>query len=201
MKISTISLRSAIVFQATIALLAFMGCKGGEERRQAVGEMRSIQTAIHGLDILASAGINQIEYSQRLGDVLLKVGDLEPKASAALMAFRREDQATVAEIYRHLGLALEAYKQAKDFFGDNHVGQLDPFGGDNLFGEQRYEALRNRLPNLDELHVAIDYSNIGDGRLGGKHYWKGDMLEALWKLASQEDTAAAALIDKIAASN
>ena len=58
-------------------------------------------------------------------------------------------------------------------------------------GEQAYESLHNRFPNLDQFKEAIDYQGLHGM---GKCYWRGDMLQALWRIAGEEEAKAGTLI-------
>ncbi len=59
---------------ALITVIIVAGC-GSAKRREGIEELERVQDAVHGLRILVSAGVTKTEYSQRLEDVLLKVGD------------------------------------------------------------------------------------------------------------------------------
>jgi hypothetical protein len=170
-------------------LLLFAGC-GSEKHQLGVAELQRVQASIHEMDIVVAAGTSQIEFSRRLTDSLLKVGDLQQDRDKTLNSFSKSEQSTVMDIYQHLSQALEAYKESKDFFGDTHKEDLDPLQGHNLFQEPAYEALQNQFPSLEQIPPALEYS-------GNKEYWKGDMLQALWKVAGQEDITAKQLIDQL----
>ncbi len=91
------------------------------------------------MNIVVSAGVTKQEYSQRLADALVKVGELEQSAKQMIPKFPKSNQAIVGQTYAHLLQSLEAYKVAKDFFGDTHKQDLDPFQSDNMLHEERYE--------------------------------------------------------------
>ena len=187
---------SAVVF----ALLLFLfGCgasqrqKEKEEEKQGLAEVKRIQVAVHGLSILVQAGIAQVEYSKRVGDVLLTVGDLDQSMKATLPKFHNSGQRNAIEAaYSHLSNSIAAYNAAKNFFGDIHKEDLDPFVSHNLFGQSEYESLYRQFLNLEQVPIGIDYH--GTSGLG-KFYWKGDMLQALWKFAFAEEEIAKTLID------
>lgn len=164
-----------------------------QRRKEGVAELRKIQTAVHGISILVSAGISQQEYSRRLGDVLLEIGDLDQSIKQTLPKIPQEEQLNVKAAYAHLSKSIEAYQAAKDFFGDTHKTDLDPFeGGHNLFDEQTYRNLRSRFPRLGDTELAVDYKGVAGL---GKLYWKGEMLQALWLVAAEEEAAAKTLIE------
>lgn len=190
-------MRNSVRAIATVILIsAVTGC-GSAKRGDGTAELQRVLTSVHDLNIVVTTGTNQIDFSRRLTDALLKIGDMQQSESKVMGDFPKSDQAIVSEIYQHFGQAVEAYKQSQGFFGDMHKERLDPFDGDDLFGERKYEALYKQFPNLDEVPLAIDYSNVAGGEYGGKEYWKGDMLQALWKEAAQEEAAAKQLIDQL----
>jgi len=171
------------------AILLLAGC-GSKKHHESVAELQRVQSAVHEMDIVVAAGTNQMEFSRRLTDTLLKIGDLQQGRDQTLSSFSKSEQSTVAEVYQHLSQALEAYKDSKDFFGDTHKEDLDPLEGRNLFEEPVYEGLQNQFPSLGQIPPALEHS-------GNKEYWKGDMLQALWKVAGEEDTKAKQLIDQL----
>jgi hypothetical protein len=186
--------------KSTLVLVSIMllcGC-GSQKRKEGIAELQKLQSAVHDLEIVVSAGTSQIEFSRRLTDSLLKIGDLPQSQNQILDNFSRNEQPTVVEFYDHLSQAVEAYKDSKEFFGDTHKEQLDPFDGDNIFDEKKSEFLQKKFPSLGALPIAVDYSNVPGGELGGKKYWKGDMLQALWRVASDEDSKAKSLMDRLA---
>ena len=171
------------------AVLLLAGC-GAKKHQGNVAELQRVQSAVHEMDIVVAAGTNQVEFSRRLTDSLLKIGDLQQGRDQAVSGFSKDEQSAVAEVYQHLSQALEAYKDSKDFFGDTHKEDLDPLEGGNLFDGSIYEDLRNQFPNLEEIPPAIEHG-------GTKEYWKGDMLQALWKIADEEDKKAKQLVDQL----
>jgi hypothetical protein len=145
------------------------------------------------MSVVVTVGANQTEFSRRLTDVLLKIGDIQQSEQQFTAKFPKNERQTVEDTYRHLLRALDAYNQSKDFFGDVHKEQLDPFDGDYMFGQKRYDALQGTFPGLQKLEVAINYSED----LGGTEYWKGDMLQALWKYAGNEEQRAKGLMSQL----
>jgi hypothetical protein len=178
--------KRAIYFLSLAVTL--MGC-GSQKRQEGLTELQRIQSAMHDIDIVVAAGTNEVEFSRRLTDSLVKIGDLQQSEKKALNGFAKSEQPAVAQVYRHLLQASEAYKQSKDFFGDTHQQDLDPFDRGNTFVQERYDELQHAFPNLEPIPVAIDY--------GHKEYWKGDMLQALWKVAFEEDVKAKELVDQL----
>ena len=109
------------------AMFLLIGCGSSERRKVGIEELAKSQTTIRGLHILVSAGITKQEYSQRFEDVLLKLGDLDRSATETLPKFPHNDQPTVKAIYADISQSIEAYKKARDYFGDDFQGNS---GGD-----------------------------------------------------------------------
>jgi hypothetical protein len=169
---------------------------GSQKRRDGpadLAELQRVQSAVHEMSIVVTVGANQAEFSRRLTDVLLKIGDIQQSEQQVSAKFPSNERQTVEQTYRHFIHALDAYSQSKDFFGDVHKEQLDPFDGDYLFGQKRYDALREAFPGLQGLDAAVNYSED----LGGTKYWRGDMLHALWMYAGNEEQQAKTLIGQL----
>lgn len=176
-----------------MCMAALSGC-GFNRRQQGVAELRRVGSAVGDMRIVVSAGVNQQEFSRRLTDSSIKIGDLQQSMNRAFALFPEKDKPTVAEAYQHMAKAMDAYTKSKEFFGDTHTEDLDPFRDHNMFGGSRYESLRREFPNLEELKEGLRQSISGEEVF----YWRGDMLEALWKVAAEEDERAKALIDQLA---
>lgn len=170
-----------------LVLIAFLlpGCDGSQKRKEGIDELKRIQASIHNLHILVAAGLTKQEYSQRFEDVLLKVGDLDSSAGVTLPKFRKKDQVTVKIVYTHLFQSLEAYKNARDYFGKSFKGS-ECEEGCSFFPQAEYDTVKTQFPTLTDLQP--------ESRFG---YYRPEMLQALWKLAGEEDTAAAGLIQKL----
>src|SRR5260370_9707766 len=166
---------------------------GTEKRNEGLAELQRVQSAVHEMSVVVTVGANQPEFSRRLTDVLLKVGDIQQSEQQCTAKFRKNERQNVEDIYLHLVHAIDAYNQSKDFFGDVHKEQLDPFDGDYLFGQKRYDALQESFPGLQKLEVAVNYPED----LGGTKYWKGDMLQALWKYAGNKEQETRGLIGRL----
>ena len=82
---------------------------------------------------------------------------------------------------------MDAYTDAKQFFGDRHREGVDEFNVDYRVGEDRFIPLKEKY-QLETPPVAIDYSNSDEPTVASlcKFYWKGDVLQALWKAAARE---------------
>jgi hypothetical protein len=180
--------RIAVALFGALLLVVFLlpGCGGGQKRKEGIAELERIQTSIHGLQILITAGVTKSEYSQRLGDVLLKVGDLDSSMKATLPKFKKKDQAAVTDVYAHFSQSLQAYIQARDFYPricdeDNDIGCSDHFR------QAVYEGVKTKFPTLPDFPPPT--SQFG--------YYRSDMLQALWKLAGEESAAASGLIQKL----
>ena len=173
-----------------ILFLCLGGC-GAQKRREGVAEIQRVEAAVHEMSVVVGVGANQAEFTRRLTDVLLKIGDLQESAKLAASKFPTGDQQAVAQVYEHLKLALASYNESKDFFGDRHKEQLDPWDGDFTFGQTRYDALEAQFPGIQKSYMEL---SVGD--IQGT-FWKGHMLQALWKYAGNEDQRAKALIDQL----
>jgi hypothetical protein len=171
-------------------ILCLVGC-GAQKRREGAAEIQRVQAAVHEMSVVVGVGANQAEFTRRLTDVLLKIGDLQESGKLASSRFPKGDQQPVAEAYQHLSLALASYNESKDFFGDRHKEQLDPWDGDFTFGQTRYDALEAHFPGIQKLYVELSAGDIQG------NYWKGHMLQALWKYAGDEDQRAKTLIDQL----
>lgn len=186
------SRRNCEIALLLLSLLLIGSCGASErKKKEGVAELKKKEATLSGLGILVSAGISQQEYSTRIGDALLAIGDLNQSMEETLPKFGVPEQNTTRAVYAHLSNSLAAYNSAKDFFGDTHKTDLDPFEGGGLFSEETYKDLLNRFPNLDYKSRAE-----ADGWWNG-YYWKSYMLQALWKVAGEEDTEAKRLISTI----
>lgn len=174
--------------------LVVVGCGGAQRRKEGTEELTKIQNAVHGLHILVSAGLTKAEYSQRLEDLLLKVGDLNESRNQTVPKFPQKGQDTVREIYTHLSKSIDAYKTARDYFGDkfNAPGCED---GCMTLSQQDYDAERATFPTLTQLQPVKAYADLYPN--SPPSYFRNDMLQALWKIAGDEDTSAKALLDKM----
>jgi hypothetical protein len=171
-------------------ILCLDGC-GAQKRKEGVAEIQKVQAAVHEMSVVVGVGANQAEFTRRLTDVLLKIGDLQESGKLAASKFPKVDQQAVSEVYQHLSLALASYNESKDFFGDRHKEELDPWDGDFTFGQKKYDALEARFPGIQQSYMEL---SVGDIQ---RSYWKGNMLQALWKYAGDEDQKAKTLIDQL----
>jgi hypothetical protein len=179
------------------AVIIVAGC-GSSERKQGVQELKKRQAEVHGLHVLVSAGITKQEYSQRLEDVLLNVGDQEQSAKNTIPMFPRDEQETVKTVYAHLAQSIEAYKKARDYFGDSFEG----YGcedGCSFFPENQYALAKQDFPTLAPLSFGPEntWYRDGGGNVVNHAYRRSDMLRALWKVAGNEDDEAKQLVDQL----
>jgi hypothetical protein len=174
--------------------LALVGCGGSQHRTEGIEELKKIQTAIDGLHILVSAGVTKQEYSQRLEDALLKAGDIDQSAKDTLPKFPKNEQNTVIEIYGHFKRSIDAFKTARDYFGDNFtsVGCED---GCATFTQGEYDGIRKEFPTLPELKTDSVTAAAFPGN--PSEYRRGDMLRALWELAAEEEATARKLLETV----
>ena len=172
-------------------------CTSSKRKEEEVAALRNSYAPVQDMEIVVSGGVNLYQYSERLTDALLKFKNSEDGCKQAAAKFEDQNQkALAAGVCQHLGTAMDAYISAKEFFGDTHKTDLDPFTDENMFGEKTYEDLRNRFPGLEEIQVGIDYSSTPSLQLG-KFYWRGDMLQALWRLANRERQTAKSQMDQL----
>jgi hypothetical protein len=101
-----------------VMVLLTAGCGSSQQRTEGVQELAKLQTDVHGLTILVSAGVTKQEYSQRFEDTLLKVGDLSQAEIQTLPKFPQKDQPTVKAIYAHLSQSMAAYKNAREYISE-----------------------------------------------------------------------------------
>ncbi len=181
-----------------IILFAFViaGCAPTQKNVELVAPLRASYAPVHDMEIVVSGGVTLDEYSPRVTDALLKFKNAEDgcnRIAANLSGSNQKAQA--AEVCRHLSIAMDAYVVAKDYFGDTHKTDLDPFeeGKDNFIDSSAYVDLRTRFPGLEEVPPSNENNPIPS-----RIYWRGDVLQALWKLANHECQAAEEMIDKLA---
>ena len=128
-------------------------------------ELSRMQKEIHGLTMLAETGMTEQEYSQRLGDMLLRVGD-----------WQNIDPRSDVNIVQHIVTAIEAYKEAKNYFGpylstieEKELVELEVF--------RRFP----RLPGLMEPYEPGTYFRSG-------------VVRGLWTIGAEEEALGAKLI-------
>jgi hypothetical protein len=178
---------AAVLFGALLlAVFLLPGCGGAQKRKEGIAELERIQTSIQGLQILITAGVTKSEYSQRLGDVLLKVGDLDSSMKVTIPKFRKKDQPVVTEAYAHLSQSLQAFIKARDFY-PRICDEYNNIGCSDHFRQTEYDAVKTQFPTLPDFPQPT--SQFG--------YYRSEMLQALWKLAGEENAAAAGLIQKL----
>jgi len=173
-----------------LIILCLGGC-GAQKRKDGLAEIQKVQSAVHEMSVVVSVGASEAEFTRRLTDVLLKIGDLQESSKFAANKFPKADQQAIAAVYQHLRLSLASYNESKDLFGDRHKEQLDPWDGDFTFGRNKYDTLEAQFPGIQK-----SYMELSEGDIRG-YYWKGHMLQALWKYAGDEDRDAKALIDQL----
>jgi hypothetical protein len=172
-----------------------VGCSSSKRaaKSQAIAELQRKYSAVADMNIVVSAGVTKLEYSGRLTDALLKFGSDDGICSSAVAQLpAKEEQETAAEVCQHLGKAMEAYTDAKEYFGP----KPDPDDTEVLtetLTQQEYDQAKKQFPNLDELPVAET------NPAGYKFYARSAMVQALWKVARQETAAAKSGLEKIAA--
>jgi hypothetical protein len=157
-----------------------------------------MSSAIQDMRIVVSGGVTLDEYSKRLTDARLKLGGTEALQQAVEKFQNPSNKDLANQACLHLALAIDAYTDAKQFFGDRHKEDIDEFNVDYRVGEDRFLPLKEKY-HLAAPPVAIDYSHSDDPTIAslGKFYWKDDVLQALWKAASNDEQAANEAILKL----
>jgi hypothetical protein len=175
----------------SIVGLVIAGCGGSQQRKEGLAELQRLQSAVHKLNIVVSAGVTKQEYSQRLADALLEAGDLDQSAKQTIAKFPKSDQPTAGQTLTHLGEGLEAYKAAKEFLGDKYLDEITV----TTLTQHDYELIKTEFPGLDELQPdSFTAQHYPDSP---PEYRRRDMVQALWKFASSEDSEAKQLIDQL----
>lgn len=166
--------------------ICYVGCNSSKRaaKSRATEELQQKYSAVTDMNIVVSAGVTKLEYSGRLTDALLKFGNDDGDCSSAVAQLpAKEEQATAADVCQDLGKAMEAYTDAKDYFGPTP----DPDDTEILtetLTQQEYDRVKEQFPNLDELPVAET------NPAGYRFYARSGMLQALWKVARQESDLA-----------
>ena len=181
----------------TLAVVLLCGCGASKKREAGIQSLQKMQASVHGLGILVSAGVTKQEYSQRLEDVLLKVGDINETEKQTIADFPPKEQPTVEAAYAHISQSLEAYEKARDYFGDDFTS-FECQDGCSFFPENQYDQIKQQFPTIEPLAFGPEdtwYSN--KGHVVYRSYLRSDMLHALWNVAQNEDTAAEKIIRQI----
>jgi hypothetical protein len=172
-----------------------VGCSSSKRaaKSRATEELQRKYSAVADMNIVVAAGVTKLEYSGRLTDALLKFGNDDGDCTSVVAQLpAKEEQATAADVCQHLGKAMEAYTDAKEYFGP----KPEPDDTEILTAtltEQEYDQTKKRFPNLDELPIAET------NPAGYKFYARNAMVQALWKVAKQESDAAKSGLEKLAA--
>jgi len=178
----------------TLLAIVIAGCNPAKNKVD-LAPLRASYAPVHDMEIVVSAGITLDEYSPRVTDALLKFKNSEDGCKQVAVNLIDPSQKSQAmEVCRHLGIAIDAYVAAKGYFGDTHETDLDPFeeGKNNFIDNREYVDLRTRFPGLEEVPPSNE-----DNPIPSRIYWRGPVLQALWKLANQESQTAKALIDNL----
>jgi len=88
---------------------------GTQKRNEGLAELQRVQSTVHEMSVVVTVGANQPEFSRRLTDVLLKIGDIQQSEQQCAAKFPKNEHQAVEDTYRHLVRALDAYNQSKDF--------------------------------------------------------------------------------------
>jgi hypothetical protein len=177
--------------------VAISSCTSGPRRADLIASLRASYAPVHEMEIVVSAGVTLNEYSPRVTDELLKFKSTEDSCKEVAVNLSDASlKSQAAQVCQHLSTAMDAYVVAKDYFGDTHETDLDPFepGKNNVVDGSTYEDLHARFPSIQ-----ASPSN-GVAESPSSTYWRGDVLQALWKVATQEGQTAKEMIDKLAQS-
>jgi len=166
-----------------VTVLALSGCGSSKKREASIAEMKRVQSAFGDLQIAVDAGVSQQEFSQRVNDMLVKIGDFRNSENLALLGLPKE-QNKVQDIYAHFSRAAEAYKLSKEFFGD----RWDPVGEEatDFPSEEERETVKTAFPDVFPSYGVTS---------------RRDTLRDLWKLASDETRSAKTLMDQLDSSS
>src|SRR5712692_9013824 len=145
------------------------GC-GSSQKAASVAEMKRVQAAFGDLQIALDAGVSKQEFSQRLNDTLIKIGNLQNSEKLAENGLPKDK---VAQVYIHFHRAAEAYKMSKEFFGDDLTASWEP------------DEVRAKFPELAE--------SLGSHKILSR----SAILQGLWKFAGERTRAASNLIDQL----
>jgi hypothetical protein len=186
------------VTKTLAAILLLAGCGSSQQRKEGVQQLEKLETDVHSLRILVSAGVTKQEYSQKFEDVLVRLGDLDQTVPQTLQKFPDNDRPIIKAIYGHLAQSMAAYRKARDYFGASFEG----YGcedGCSYFRESDYNAAKQEFPTLAHLDVGPEFTwyRDGGGNVVNHAYRRSDMLQALWTVAGNEDEEAKQLIDQI----
>jgi hypothetical protein len=179
-----------------LLVIVIAGCTSTQKRVDLIAPLRALYAPVHDMKIVVSAGVTLDEYSSRVTDALLKFRNSEDGCNQIAVKLSDPNQkAQAAEVCQHLTTAMDAYVAAKDYFGDTHKTDLDPFeeGKNNFIDNSAYLDLRARFPGLEEVPPSNENNPVPN-----RIYWRGDVLQALWKLANQESQTAKEMIDRLA---
>src|SRR5579872_3356900 len=104
----------SLIVMGMLVVVAFVGSgpskkqQATQKRQASIAEMQGVQAAFGDLQIAIDAGVLREEFSQRLNDALVKIGDLKRSEDLAGSGFpTAEDK--VAEIYGHFNNAAKVY--------------------------------------------------------------------------------------------
>ena len=155
------------------------GC-GSSQKAASVAEMKRVQAAFGDLQIALDAGVSKQEFSQRLNDTLIKIGNLQNSEKLAENGLPKDK---VAQVYSHFYRAAEAYKVSKEFFGNRWDSILEDTT--DLTASSEPDEVRAKFPELAE--------SLGSHQILSR----SAILQGLWKFAGERTRAASNLIDQL----
>jgi hypothetical protein len=176
-----------------ILVVAFFGLASSKKKASSEGmaELQRMSSAVQDIDLAVSASVGKEEYSRRLGDALVKMGNPEGCAKQAIAEIPKPAQKALAtEACNHLSRAMDAYIYAKQYFGPRY-DPIMPDSPDYTLSEQEFSEAKARFPNLEEPVIETSQN-------GYKFYSRSAMLQSLWKVAGQESQTAKQAAEKLA---
>ena len=158
---------------------------------EAVSQLQEMSSAVQDMSIVVSAGVTKEQYSQRLTDALLKIGNSNDRCKHAIAKFAKPDQQVLAaDVCQRVVEAMDAYTDAKEYFGPAY-DPIDPDFPVYTLKEEDYAEARKRFPTLEDLVVSET------SETGYKFYSRSAMLQALWKMAGRNSVDAKNLLEKL----
>jgi hypothetical protein len=152
-----------------IATLALTACGVSKKREASIADMKRVEAAFGDLQIALSAGVSKEEFSRRLTDALVKIGDLAESMKVAETGFPKNAD-KVEQAYDHFKRAAEAYKLSKEFFGDRWDYLTE--SSTDYPSEPEQQMIKTAFPSV------VPSSGVVTSR--------EETLHGLWKLAAGE---------------
>jgi hypothetical protein len=176
---SSVVAREFTIVAFLIAIFTLTACGVSKRREASTAEMKRVAVAFGDLQIALDAGVSKQEFSQRLNDALVKIGDLAESMKVAETGLPK-DADKVEQAYSHFRHAVEAYKLSKVFFGDRWDYLLEL--STDLTSESEQQVIKASYPSLAAPEIELSRSAT---------------LHGLWKFAAAETQASNESIEKL----